>query len=220
MNRKRRRRLKSESDGAVARGKSRARTCIATGVCGPPDLFVRFVLAPDGSVIADLNTKLPGRGAWVTASRQAIEVVSSKGLFARAFKCAVKTPPDLVGTVEAGLEKKALAALGLARRTGDVAVGFDQVRALLKEGHPAVYVSAADGAEDGFSKLAKLAGQAVIVRAFDGYDLSSALGRDDVVHAALKKGAAAERFLREARRLDGFRPVFTATPAGNNKGSL
>lgn len=174
---------------------------------------MRFALTPDGVVAPDLGAKLHGRGAWVAASREAVEKATAKGLFARAFKSAATAPSDLAASVEAGLEKRALAALGLARRTGEAALGFDQVRALLRDGGAAVFVSAADGAEDGYSKLARLAGEAVIVRAFSGRALSDALGREGVVHAALRQSAAAERFLREARRLEGFRPMIAGGEA-------
>ena len=34
--------------------------------------LIRFVVAPTGEIVADLKRKLPGRGLWVTASRQAV----------------------------------------------------------------------------------------------------------------------------------------------------
>lgn len=163
--------------------------------------------------MADLAAKLPGRGAWVSASRAAVENATAKGLFSRAFKRPASAPSDLARTVEAGLEKRALAALGLARRAGDATIGFDQVRALLRDGDAAVFISAVDGAEGGYLKLAALAGEAIIVRAFAGRDLSAALGRDGVVHAALRKSASADRFMREIRRLDGFRPAIVGNGA-------
>ena len=43
------------------------RTCIVTREAGSPEGLIRFVVAPDGTVVADLRRKLPGRGAWVTA---------------------------------------------------------------------------------------------------------------------------------------------------------
>lgn len=154
----------------------------------------------------DFSGKLPGRGAWVSASRGAIETARKKGAFARAFKKGAQAPADLADRVEAGLAKSALAALGMARKTGDAVLGFEKVRASLKADKIAVLVTAADAAEDGRRKLQGLARGATAVGLFSGRELSAALGRDGVVHVALKRGPAAARFLREARRLEGFRP--------------
>lgn len=163
------------------------------------------MLGPDGVVAPDFTGKLPGRGAWVTASRPALDAALKKGAFARAFKTGAKAPDGLADMVEAGLLKLALSALGMARKTGDVLIGFDQVKAALKEKNIAALIAASDGAEDGRRKLKALAKDAALIEAFDGRELSAALGRDGVVHAALKAGAGAARFLRAARRLEGFR---------------
>lgn len=188
----------------------RTRKCIATGATHSPDGFLRFVVSPDGVVAPDFSGKLPGRGAWVSATREALETAVQKGAFARSFKQRASTPADLVETVEAGLTKLALSALGMARKTGDVVIGFDQVKASLKDKPMAALIAATDGAEDGRRKLKAQAKQAVLVEIFDGRELSSALGRDGVVHAALKEGAAATRFLKAVRRLEGFRKPETA----------
>lgn len=177
---------------------------------------MRFVLGPDGAVAPDFSGKLPGRGAWVSASRDAIETARKKGAFARAFKAGAPAPPDLADRVEAGLARSALSALGLARKTGDAVLGFEKVRASLKAGKIAVLVTASDAGEDGRRKLRGLARGAAPVVLFCGRELSAALGRDGVVHVALKRGPAAARFLREARRLRGFRPD-AVDPAGGDE---
>lgn len=141
----------------------------------------------------------------MSANRAALEKAVRAGAFARSFKAEVKTPDDLAAIVEAGLAKSALAALGLARRTGDAAIGFDQAKRLLEAGKAAVLVSAADGAEDGKRKLKGAGAGVSVFGRFQSRALSAALGRDGVVHVALKKGPAAARFAREARRLEGFR---------------
>lgn len=158
----------------------------------------------------DFSGKLPGRGAWVSATSEALETAIKKGAFAQSLKQAVSVPADLVERVEAGLAKLSLSALGMARKTGDVVIGFDQVKASLKDKTMAVLIAATDGAEDGRRKLKAQAKEAVLVEIFEGRELSSALGRDGVVHAALKDGAAATRFLKAVRRLEGFRKAETA----------
>lgn len=129
----------------------------------------------------------------------------AKGLFARAFKAPATAPDDLVRQVERGLEKRALDALGLARRTGQAVTGFDQVKEALTKGRAGALIAASDAADDGRDKLSKLGKDAFQHRGFTSAALSAALGREGVRHAAILKGAAADRFRREAMRLERFR---------------
>lgn len=171
----------------------------------PPAGLIRFALSPEGIVTPDLAGRLGGRGAWVSADRGALERAIAKGLFARAFKRAARAADDLIDAVEAGLEKRALDALGLARRQGAAVVGFDQVKKSIVEKKAAVLISASDAADDGREKLSRLGVALYRHRGFSSAALSSAFGKDNVKHAALLEGAAAERFRREATRLEGVR---------------
>src|ERR1700759_3456382 len=76
------------------------RRCIATMESRPAAGLIRFVLSPEGEVTPDLAARLPGRGAWVTASRTAIDTAVKKGAFARAFKAQAKTPADLSDRID------------------------------------------------------------------------------------------------------------------------
>jgi len=60
------------------------RRCIVTRELGPKEALIRFVVAPDGTVTPDLENRLPGRGLWVIAKREAIDKASARGLFAKA----------------------------------------------------------------------------------------------------------------------------------------
>lgn len=182
------------------------RTCIAGGGENPPAGLIRFCLSPEGAVTPDLGARLGGRGAWVSADRAALERAMTKGLFARAFKRAVEAPPGLAATVETGLERRTLDALGLARRTGEAVAGFDQVKGALTKGNVAVLIAAADAGADGQGKLRRIARGLPRLVGFPSSVLSTALGKPGVIHAALIKGAAATRLLTEAKRLAGFRP--------------
>ncbi|MGE0409040.1 MAG: DUF448 domain-containing protein [Amphiplicatus sp.] len=186
---------------------------MATGETCSPEVLLRFVLSPDGVVTPDLAGKLPGRGAWTRAARGAVVLAASRGRFSRAFKKQSRlaegvTPEGLADQVEAGLEARALSALGLSRRAGKLVVGFDQTKAALKDGNVAVLLTARDAGADGAEKLARLAAGRRIVSAFSAQAQGAALGRENVTHAALLAGGEATRFLREAERLAGFRTVF------------
>ena len=62
------------------------RKCIATGDVQPKFGLIRFVTGPDGQIVPDVLEKLPGRGIYVSADRDALEQVSKKGLFAKAAR--------------------------------------------------------------------------------------------------------------------------------------
>jgi predicted RNA-binding protein YlxR (DUF448 family)/ribosomal protein L30E len=202
--------LETGADSARV-GFVRERRCIVTGDILPETRLVRFVLAPEGDIVPDVEASLPGRGMWVRAERRAISDAAAKRLFAKAAKAQVRAPSDLAERCEARLVARMLAHLGLARRAGDLILGFDSVeKALRSTNPPPLIVDAAEAAADGRRKLQAAARVTGIVPFVIGVltnaELSLALGRANVVHAALKPGRIAERLIFEAGRLHGFRP--------------
>ncbi|MEL7464175.1 MAG: RNA-binding protein [Pseudomonadota bacterium] len=181
------------------------RRCIATGVSGPTDPLIRFVLDPDGRLTPDLAERLPGRGVWLTADRKAVETAVKKRLFSRGFKQPVEAPEDLADTLERLAAQRAVEAVSLARKAGLALNGFEKVRARLRQGPCGALLAARDGAEDGRGKVAGLRGDAPLIEALSSAELGLAFGRDSVIHAVLERGGATDRVLREAGRLDGLR---------------
>jgi predicted RNA-binding protein YlxR (DUF448 family) len=189
------------------------RRCIVRGETGPTDPLVRFVLGPDGSVVPDLAERLPGRGAWVTAAADVLAKACARNLFGRAFKAPARVPPDLMQTVEQGLARRLVESLALARKAGLATAGFDAVKSRLRSGSVAALVEANDGAEGGRAKLRPLAGDAPRIDSLTAAELGLAFGREFVIHAVLDSGGAADRAVREHRRLSGFR-VPSPVPTG------
>ena len=159
----------------------------------------------------DLAAKLPGRGIWVRADRSILERALAKNLFAKAAKTNLRVPAELAVTVEALLVKRMQDHLGLARRSGVLIFGFDNVtRALEPRRKLTVLVEARDGAEDGRRKVLAAARalnlHPQIIGCLTAEELSMALGRENVIHAALFPGPLADRLALDAERLGGFRP--------------
>lgn len=189
------------------------RLCIVTRMVKPVGDMIRFVVGPDGSVVPDLKRKLPGRGLWVTGTEDAVKLAVARKAFGRGFKRDVRVPPDLDGFVEHLLERAALDALAMAHKAGRLALGFSKVEAALA-GEPVVaLIHAADAREDGVRKLAAAAsrrfgeaeGRPAEIRLFASLQLDLALGRSNVIHAALLAGPASDGFLARCRSLDRFR---------------
>ena len=175
--------------------------------------MLRFVVGPDNRIVPDVGRELPGRGLWIGADRHAIARAMKKNLFARAAKVAVTVEPDLADQVEVLLARRCLELLGLARRAGKAVTGFEPVRAALGAGRVKVLITAVDAAAGAAAKLRSQAGTAIPVKLFTVRELSLALGRENVVHAAVNRGPLAERFAAEVTRLAGFR-----SPARQPKG--
>jgi len=206
----------------------RERRCLVSGEVLPECRLMRFAADPDGNVVPDVAASLPGRGMWVRADRASVDAAVAKNLFSKSAKASLKAPAGLPAKVEALLVARMQADLGLARRAGQLVLGFDNVlRAMGDRVPPALLVEAADGAADGRRKLAGSAHarglEIETIDALSAKELSLALGRENVIHAALKPGRLAERLIFDAGRLAGFRPASSAktsvgsTPAPNER---
>ncbi|HVZ99852.1 MAG TPA: RNA-binding protein [Caulobacterales bacterium] len=190
----------------------RERRCVATGQSLPERHLIRFAVGPDGMVVPDVAAKLPGRGVWVSASRQGLETAIRKGGFARSLKAPVAVPAGLAEQTEALLARRCLDFLGLARRAGALAFGATQVDAAIRAKPVFALVEASDGAADGREKLQRLhiglwGRPAPGVGCFSAEELGMALGRDRVIHACLLQERMALDWAAEIGRLSGFRAI-------------
>ena len=181
------------------------RRCLVTREVKGKEQMIRFVLDPSGRVVPDIDGRLPGRGMWLSADRNVLNKAVRANLFARGARVPVRAEADLAGQIERLLLKRALDCVGLARRAGQVTMGFEQVRAYLRAGAAGVLIAAADSSADGRSKLRRLAADLPVITAFSRAELGAALGREGLVHVAVAPGRLAERLLCYIRRLAGFR---------------
>ena len=198
-------------DGTAAEPRDPLRRCILTGAVQPKDGMIRFVVAPDGAVVPDLEDALPGRGLWLTADRSVVQKAMARKAFARAARRPVRVETDLADQLAMLLARRCLNLIGLARRAGQAVAGFEKVREALRAGRvgrsgsPALLLAAADGAADGRSKLRALAGGLPVLEDFEAAALGAALGRDMVVHAVLARGGLADHLRIDAGRYAGLR---------------
>lgn len=133
----------------------------------------------------------------------------------------VEVPADLIDRIVRGLTHRLANLVGLARRAGEAACGFETVRGWVRDGKAVVLLSACDGAPDGKRKIVGMAraiaeqtgGEPpVVVDHLTGAQLGHAFGRDHVVHAAIGAGGLAERITRTACKLSGLTTPASATP--------
>lgn len=185
------------------------RQCAVTRERLAPDALIRFVRGPDGTVIPDSFSKLPGRGAWIKADRATVETGLETGVFSRAFKANSQPIDGLVAEIERQLVQRCTGLLGMAKKSGVAVLGFDQVRDYIRKQEPGLLLEASDGAEDGRNKvhfLAKAIYEDVkVAGALSSAELGMAFGRQHVVHALLEQGSLSDAFSVAYQRLIGFR---------------
>jgi predicted RNA-binding protein YlxR (DUF448 family) len=193
------------------------RRCIATGEVQPKRGLIRFAVSPDGIVVPDILEKLPGKGIWVAAERSALETAVNKGLFARAARQPVKVPETLVADVEAGLAKRLIDGISMARKAGRAVAGFEKVKDWLGREEARILFQAIDGSERGKSKLYPPGGRGSFFEVLTASELGLSFGRERVIHAALGFGGLTERIREDAIRLSGVRELDGGDTTGKVK---
>jgi len=189
------------------------RTCIVTRTERSPDEMIRFVMSPEGAAVPDLRRKLPGRGVWVTASSEIVRQAVRKRAFDRGFKQSVRADQGLAEQLDSLLASDALQLLSFANKAGAVITGSTKIATALEKRELVGLVHARDGSPDGAQKLDRLllrrygeiTTSMVHGNVFTSAQLDLALGRTNVIHAALLAVPASEAFLKRVRRLEDYR---------------
>lgn len=183
------------------------RTCVLTRKLGTRDSLIRLALGPDGQVAPDVRARAPGRGAWISVTRSALETALAKGKLKGALSRAFKTgelviPEDLPTRTEDALRRTLVDRLGLEARSGTLLTGSDKIEEAARRGSVHLLLHAADAGADGNRKLDQAwrvgsdeegGSRRGIVLPLDRAILSVALGRENVVHVALTDSVAAAR---------------------------
>jgi uncharacterized protein len=195
------------------------RMCAVTREVRPIGELIRFVVSPQGEVIPDLKRKLPGRGLWISASRRTVAEAVRRNQFSKGFKRDIRAAATLPADTEALLVRGATEALAMVAKAGQVVSGFSKVEGALREGQAQALIHASDGAADGIRKLDAIVRQKrgnpgesqefpaefPIVNVLTSAELDLALGRSNVIHAALLAGPASKTFLSRCQILVRYR---------------
>ena len=149
--------------------------------------------------------------------------------FSRGFKADVRAARTLPADTENLLVRSAVEALAMAAKAGQVVSGFAKVEEALGGGQATALIHASDGAADGIRKLdAKVRQRGgnhgesppfPVVTALTSAELDLALGRANVIHAALLAGPAGKTFLSRSQILVRYRMADDDKTAGAAKNS-
>lgn len=214
----------------MARREETTRMCALTRAEKPVAELIRFVLGPDDVLVPDTDAKAEGRGVWLSLNRELVAEAIKRKVFARSLKTEVTLPDDLAGLTQHRLEQRYLNALSMARKAGQLTFGATKVRSLIDNGSLIALITATDAAEDGRSKMVgplKALHYAAAEEGIDGFNvphfellgseqMGLALGLENVIHAALTRGAAAQSAVEKARRL----ALYLAKPTETDTGRL
>lgn len=186
------------------------RRCLVTRQQGAREAFLRFVVAPGDRLVFDAAGTLPGRGMWLSPTRDVLAQALKRGVFPRAAKRPLVLPADLAGEVEAALTRRFTDLLGLARRGGGAIAGFEKAREWLAAGKAGLVVQAVDGSIEERARF--VGGRDVKVAAvLNGAAMGQIFGREQTVHVVIAPGRLAVMLENEAARLKG---VAAATLSG------
>jgi uncharacterized protein len=189
------------------------RTCVVTGFEAEPEAMLRFALSPEGVVTPDIHRRLPGRGVWTQLDINVVAKAVQRKAFSRGFKNEAKADATLPELVDRLLEDAALRLLSFANKAGLVVSGAMKVESAIRGRKIFALLQASDGAPDGAAKLDRLVRgvfgeretSVARINLFASCQLDLALGRSNVIHAALSAGPTSAAFLVKAGRLVQYR---------------
>jgi predicted RNA-binding protein YlxR (DUF448 family) len=202
-------------DGPRTAKPATSRMCAVTREVRPVDELIRFVVSPSGEVVADLKRKLPGRGLWISASYATVAEAVRRHQFSRGFKRDVRAAPTLADDTGHLLARSAIDALAMVAKAGQAITGFAKVEDALVRRQAAALLHAADGAADGIRKLDAIVKKTTVdsretreipvITELTSAELDLALGRSNVIHAALLACPVSRTFLLRSQTLVRYR---------------
>ena len=192
------------------------RSCIGCRTVREQGELIRFVRAPEGTVLVDYRHKLPGRGAYTCLSRDCLERAVARRQFDRAFKLPCQPPAadQLSRLLLQAMAQRLESLLGMARKSSQLLSGGNQVLDALDKPKELAAVILADDISEGVAgKLIgkARAGSVPCLRFATKADLGQLLGRGERSVAALLKGPLAVTFMAEWQRYQAI----TAEYAGD-----
>jgi uncharacterized protein len=187
------------------------RTCIVERARKEKPFLLRFVLSPREEVVPDIKGTLPGRGVWVTATREIVANAVKRRAFQRAFRKPVSVSDDLPLKVEQLFKRSALERLSICNKAGLLIAGFSKLEEALRRREIVVLLHADAAGADGKAKLDRklwaLSEENDSIapeNCFTSAEISLAAGSTGVIHAGLREGGATRAFLQALDRFNAY----------------
>lgn len=184
---------------------SRTETCMVTGKATGLDRLIRFVINPQKEIVPDLYEKLPGKAFYITAELPILKKAIWRNTFTTVAREPVTIPENLIAQIEQGLARQAVETLNMARRAGQLLLGFAKIEEQLRQKSAGIYIVANDVSDHSRQKLEKLARELMVIDNWNSEELSQALGEANTNHVLLSAGSLAEKLTRIIRKLNSIR---------------
>lgn len=185
------------------------RSCLGCRTSKDKQDLLRFVLSPELEVLPDLDSKLPGRGAYTCQNRSCLVKAVTQKQFKRAFKQEVSVMPAeaLAEHVRRMLYERVIGLIGLANKAGTVIGGGSMVTdALRGRTKPGLVLVATDVSEAIGAKIVTLADvnhvpqRTILVKE----DYGAILGKAPRSAIAVKSGGFVAQLLKAIDRYRNF----------------
>jgi len=185
------------------------RSCLGCHVTRDRDSLIRYVLSPQGEVVADLEARLPGRGAYTCVDSRCLKTAVERRLFNRSFKRDVTVlPPDaMVARVSDLMRARILGYIGLANRAGKVVSGSSLVcDALRGKNAPELVLVAVDASVSIADKVIQLATvhNVRVERMLAKEEFGAILGKSPRSAIAVRRSGFVARLVSEIERYRNF----------------
>jgi predicted RNA-binding protein YlxR (DUF448 family)/ribosomal protein L30E len=185
------------------------RSCLSCRTVRDRDQLLRFVLSPLGEVVPDIESKLPGRGAYTCIIQDCLRAAIKQRQFSRAYKRDVVsvTADEMVDQVSGNMSGRILGYIGLANRAGKVVSGGSLVSdAIRSSNKPGLVLLAKDVSEAIGEKIEMLAAVSHVdcVRILTKDDFGSILGKAPRSAVAVKASGFVAQLKHEIERYRNF----------------
>lgn len=184
------------------------RSCLGCRTVKDKKELLRFVLAPDRTVVPDPQGKLPGRGAYTCWREDCLRTAAAKNQFARSFRGEARAgnPDILVAAIVQLLENRLAAYLALANKAGQVVSGSDAVADALRRENAGVLYIATDISADSRDRFLALAGRSRIscIDVFCKERLGAILGKEMRSVAVVEQGGFITSIMTELAKYRNF----------------
>ncbi len=111
------------------------RTCIGCRQSKPQSQLVRYVVAPDQSLLVDYRHRLPGRGAYTCINSDCIEKAIVRKQFQRCFRNMISelSVEQMCTELRKAITQRIKNLVGMARKSGQLTSGSNAVISALKQ---------------------------------------------------------------------------------------
>ncbi len=185
------------------------RSCLGCRISKNKNELLRFVLSPEMEVFPDIDSKLPGRGAYTCVNSSCLVKAVEQKQFKRAFKqeVSVMSSDIMSAHVNRLLYDRITGLIGLANKAGNIIGGGSMVSdALRGKTKPGLVMIATDISEPIGAKIVFLADVNHVPHRtiMTKDDFGTILGKAPRSAIAVKRGGFVAQLLRNIDRYRNF----------------